>query len=48
MCLASSVCTVYRIFKIEFKMEPYLKVLPKNLALKMLKFRCIEIPAFQQ
>ena len=35
-----SVCTVYRVFKSKFTTETYLKVLPKNLVLKMLKFRC--------
>ena len=37
---SSRICTNYRLFKLECKMEPFLSVLPKNLALKMLKFRC--------
>ena len=37
---ASSNCTIYRVFKQEIRLEAFLKVLPKNLALKMLKFRC--------
>ena len=36
----SSNCTIYRVFKQEIRLEAFLKVLPKNLALKMLKFRC--------
>ena len=37
---SSSICTNYRVFKLEYKMEPFLSVLPKNPALKMIKNRC--------
>ena len=37
----SSKCLNYRIYKIELKLENYLLCLPKNLAIALCKFRCL-------
>ena len=34
-----SIFTSYRIFKTEFKQEPYIKILPKNCAIEIFRFR---------
>jgi hypothetical protein len=36
----SSKCITYRIFKSSFELEPYFKLLPRNLALSLCRFRC--------
>ena len=36
----SSKCSTYKIFKTDFVNENYLKLLPKNLAISLCRFRC--------
>ena len=36
----SSSCTFYRMIKTDFCMSEYMRVLPKNMAIKMARFRC--------